>query len=145
MGFIEGDYLPPLAPVDIVIATLTLESSTQDLMELRAKLMPGGQIGLKWVDEYYGVFDVPKEVISHPLSFKELIEFIEGTSCEAGSLPLCFNNYNYAEDCDAESYRRFTQMHSSFYPCLSDWMQHCADLWVEKCLADQDQDQDEKE
>lgn len=90
-------------------------------------------------------FDSPDTEIDRPFSFGELIEFIEGSSGEAGSFPLCYNDLNYQDDPDPSAYRSFTTLSSDFYPALAAWMEAKSDDWVEERLAEQREAEREEE
>jgi hypothetical protein len=134
--FMGGEYLPPRLPGEVAIVTIQLESTTYDVIELRARPLSDGKIGLRWVDEYETEFEAPAEAIDRPFSFKELIAFIEATGLEMDeNLPLAYTAMNcncgaYCAD-DVDGFREFTRLSSDFYPDLADWAQGCIDDWLD--------------
>jgi hypothetical protein len=140
--------LDPAAPLPArqlstkVIAEINLNSVLLDKIELRATQEAGGTIKLKWVDENQTEFSQSTKRISKPFSFAELIDFIETTSTGEYVLPMGYNEYNFESTGDPEDLEDlldFTEMRSSFYPQLEDWMRSKAAAWVaEKRLEAED-------
>ena len=145
--FMGGEYLPQRLPGEVTIVRIDLESTTHDVIELRARPLPGGKIKLRWVDEYESEFshEPYPDVIDQPFSFKELKDFIEA-SCpnEGDALPLAYNKGNCQDESasHAESYRYFTSFNSEFYPELSDWVKQVVDAWIEEKLKQEGTEDD---
>lgn len=133
-----GEYLPAKLEGTAVIATISLRSTTADVIELRARALATGGIEVKWVDEYEGEFEQPTDRIEEPFTFKELIEFIEGTSIEIGCLPLCYNSNLCACGMEADELREFTSLSSTFYPKLSVWFDEEVRVWVDEAAGHED-------
>jgi hypothetical protein len=132
--FMGGEYLPPRLPGEVVIVRIQLQSTTFDVIELRARPLPEGKIGLRWVDEYECPFHGYTDTIDRPFSFKELIQFIESTEFEQlGNLPNVYNQMNYefisGNSEEVERLREFTSFSSEFYPELGRW----AATEIDKC------------
>lgn len=144
--FMGGEYLPPRLPGEVAIVTIRLESTTFDVIELRARPLPDGKIGLRWVDEYDSPFEPPFEVINRPFSFGQLIKFIEGTMIDLGveeSLPHVYNSYNYqwvaGEPEEVENLRNFTSFSSDFYPELDRWAWTETEKWFDEKIAEEEE------
>lgn len=139
--FMGGEYLPKRLPGETAIVTIRLQSTTFDVIELRARPLDGGKIGLRWVDEYDCLFTAPADTISRPFSFGELILYIQQTTFgDEGYLPNVYNRMNitvmgwtseYVED-----YRYFTSFSSDFYPELETWAQDSIDAELDEVLAE---------
>jgi hypothetical protein len=146
--FMGGEYLPKRLPGEVAIVTIRLESTTFDVIELRARPLSGGKIGLRWVDEYDTEFDAPTDTIEQPFSFEELIRFIEtsGPGLDE-NLPMAYTWMNV--DClgrsseSVEELRHFTSFSSDFYPGLGDWAQDQIDECLDKTLAEHAEDAEE--
>ena len=116
-----GEYLPDNKPGEVEIARIELQSTTFDVISIRAR-MNDGEIQYSIEDEYESVFTQPFDSTSEPLKLRELIEFIEGSEQEdcdySGGLAICFNEMN-AEYKDRSDLVDFTTVDSGFYPQLS--------------------------
>ena len=146
--FMGGEYLPIRLPGEVTIVRIDLESTTHDVIELRARPLPGGKIKLRWVDEYESEFshEPYPDVIDQPFSFKELKDFIEATyPNEVGALPLAYNLGNCQDESasQAENYRDFTSFDSEFYPGLSDWVKQLVDAWIQNKLEQEGTEDDD--
>lgn len=140
--FMGGEYLPPNLPGEVAIVRIQLQSTTFDVIELRARPLSDGKIGLRWVDEYECPFSPPTDSINKPFTFKKLIAYIEGTGLEyQGNLPHVYNESNYwaiaGEPEEVESLRSFTSFSSDFYPELAQWAETEIDKWFEQQLAEE--------
>jgi hypothetical protein len=129
-SFMGGEYLPDYQPNAVEIARIELNSTTSDVISIRAAPDPKG-IRYRIEDEYETEFEQPFETSQHPLSLKELIEFITNSrdSRLEGSLALAYNIMN-AEDSGREEMRYFTTISSDFYPQLYEHFEHVFDDWV---------------
>ncbi|MEX0324997.1 MAG: hypothetical protein AB3N33_02790 [Puniceicoccaceae bacterium] len=148
--FMGGEYLPQRLPGEVVIVRIQLQSTTFDVIELRARPLPEKTIGLRWVDEYECPFHGYKESIKRPFSFRQLVRFIESTQLEwQGNLPHVYNemNYQFAKG-DAEHVERlrdFTTFSSEFYPELGCWAATEIDNWFDQQLAEEALEAEEAE
>lgn len=146
--FMGGEYLPQRLLGEVTIVRIDLESTTHDVIELRARPLPNGKIKLRWLDEYENEFshEPYPDVIDQPFSFKELKDFIEATcpnNCDA--LPLAYNQANCLDESfsQAESLRYFTSFESDFYPELSDWVKQVVDEWIEEKIEQEEVEDDD--
>ncbi len=149
--FMGGEYLPARLYDEVTIVRINLQSTTFDVIELRARRIPGGKIGLRWVDEYETEFTQPVQEVECPFSFVELIEFISQSGPgmdDWGRFPLCYNVLNYDLTGNAEELRDFTSFDSDFYPGLCSWCASEVDKWinlVEPPYVEEEEDEEEEE
>lgn len=133
--FMGGEYLPGRLPDEVTIVRINLQSTTYDVIELRARRLPGGKIALRWVDEYDTEFIQPVQAIDQPFSFGELIDFITKSGpakSSWGLFPLIYNVLNNEDLYDAESLREFTTFDSDYYPDLISWCATEVDKWIQR-------------
>ena len=133
-SFMGGEYLPEYFPGEIEIARICLQSTTGDVISLRAYPTPSGKIGYRVVDEYEAAFTLPIPESDLPLTLRELVlQLDEGTMDDHGfpdgGLSLGYNNLN-AESGDVEQLRHFTRISSGFYHQLVQHFEHVFDDWV---------------
>ena len=127
-----GEYLPDYDTAEVEIARISLESTTGDVISIRAKWQPGG-IAYRIVDEYETEFRVARQSSEKPLTLGELIEFIDG-SAHPGirtSLALGYNDMN-AENCPRRELRHFTSITSGFYRKLELHYENVFEEWVKE-------------
>lgn len=140
-SFMGGEYLPPKGPDTVAIAVIDLDSTTSDVIEIRATRLKRGWIRLEWVDEYQdegdSEFTQPYRQTRQPLTVGRLIRFIERSTWSGMELPLCYNQMNYEGGSDAPELRHFTSMSSSFYPKLGCWFEGLAANWVKEKLRNE--------
>ena len=144
--FMGGEYLPDLLPTEVEIARIELQSTTADVISIRARRQPGDElIHYRIVDEYETTFSITPETSEHPLSLGELVQLIDTVDGgEYGGLALCYNEQNLSEWTNAESLRHFTTVESAFYPALFDHYDGIHEEWMMKNL-DLDDDEDEQD
>ena len=126
-----GEYLPGYLRGETEIARIELQSTTSDVISIRAR-GEDGLIHYRVVDEYNGQFRSEWDDSEGPLSLKELIEFIEGTELGAfsGPISLAYNECN-VEGCGSRrQLRNFTTIGSDLYPQLCEHYEHVFDDWV---------------
>lgn len=117
-SYLGGEYLPPYKSGEVEIARIELDSSTADVISIRAR--PGRQgIAYRIVDEYRTRFRLPRASSREPLTLAELVSLIENTEIpgEGRNLALHFNERN-AQDGDKQDWEGFTEVTSDFYPKL---------------------------
>jgi hypothetical protein len=130
--FMGGEYLPDLEASEVEIARISLQSTTFDVISIRARRTSKGTILYRVVDEYEGDFQLSRKSSKKPLSLRELIVFLEKTDLEGmrGGLMLGYNNMNadYMDRTERPQLRHFTSIGSEFYPQLSS---HCEEVFRE--------------
>ena len=134
-SFMGGEYLPDYRPGEIEIVRIELQSTTSDVISLRARLV-GRRIGYRIVDEYPddgGYVCSPKTSL-RPLTLRVLIELLDEAEFNGGDLvggvSLGFNHSNADGGCDRAELRHFTRLSSPFYPGLEEHYEHVFDDWV---------------
>jgi hypothetical protein len=131
-AFMGGEYLPDYTEDETEIARIELESTTSDVISIRAR-RHGELIVYRIVDEYDYKYDVQRERSSQPLSLQELVEFIDGSRHPGvfdEGLALCFNFMN-SGGIRRKRVRYFTQVGSDIYPQLEEHYERVFDAWVE--------------
>lgn len=145
--FMGGEYLPDLSADEVEIARISLQSTTFDVISIRARRTTKGTILYRVVDEYEGDFQLSRQRSKKPLSLRELITFLENTHLEGmrGGLLLGYNNMNadYMDRSERPQLRHFTSIGSEFYPQLSAHCEHAFDEWVEAGRKEEEEDEDE--
>ena len=132
-----GEYLPDYEPGQTTIVRILLQSVTIDVIELRARPQPDGTFRLKWIDEYNGLFrfDYDRHIeFDLPLTFEELVDYIDNSYCDMVHLPLGYNEENAkyeSGDNYLNTLRHFTSVSSPFYPNLGAFYQDQADAIAE--------------
>ncbi len=128
-----GEYLPDYREHEVEIARVTMASTTQDVISIRARPQPGG-IGLRVLDEYDSTFTIKPPLAKRPLSLRQLIRLIDaGKGDQMGPIGLGIIQINF--DCTeepAESFAEFMEFSSEFYPELSKHYRFATQRWVEQ-------------
>ena len=145
--FMGGEYLPDYLPGELEIARIVLESTTMDVISIRAR--PEGQnIHYRVLDEYpeqgpLVVLDGPT-TSERPLTFGELVRLIDvikphpNAWCDTdGDSYVDFirdNNTNSYSDLERMS--RFVTLESTLYPQLYEFFEERAQQWLVKKKAE---------
>lgn len=122
-----GEYLAELEPGEVEVARLEMDSTTGDVVAVRARLLPDGGIGWRIVDEYLadtGPWTPACERSARPLSFGEMVDFLDRALPPGGDFTgLVVGFYEFNSDCadDPDVYRGFFHVSSPFYPQLGGW------------------------
>ena len=113
--FMGGEYLSDLRKREIEIARISLQSTTGDVISVRA-FRGKGPFRYRVVDEYNGETLTSKttRISKRPLTLGELEKFIEGAGA---GIEIVRFNIQYG-DGDPESCRNFLSAMSPFYPEL---------------------------
>jgi len=131
-----GEYLPDYGAGEVEIARVTLASTTQDVISIRAYPSRVG-IGFRVVDEYNGDYTVKPLFAKRPLSLRQLIRLIDtGKSDMMGHIGLGIIQARF--DCTerpAESFAEFMDFSSEFYPALCRHYWFATQRWVEQNRA----------
>jgi hypothetical protein len=139
-----GEYLPNYRRQEVEIARITLESTTSDVISLRAR-PAGSRIKYHIVDEYQTEFSLPHKTSSRPYSLGELIRFLDSVdhpdadvSWRRFGFVLSFNQCNLDCGTDLETLCDFTSVSSDYYPDLAQHYAQVMEEWYslqEKRLA----------
>ena len=126
-----GEYLPGYLEGETEIARIDLQSTTSDVISIRARV-DEGLIHYRVVDEYKGSFSLPFETSEKPFSLKEFVGFIEGTELNElfGPISLAYNDSNLEYHESREELRDFTTLSSEIYAQLNEHYEHVFDDWA---------------
>ena len=133
--FMGGEYLPNYQRHEVEIARIELQSTTSDVISLRAR-GSGRRIKYRLVDEYETEFGLPQQTSQRPLSLRELIVFLDSVEHYGADpnwhrfgFPLVFNECNLEAGSDLETLRDFTSVSSDFYADLAVHYSQVIDEW----------------
>jgi hypothetical protein len=132
--FFGGCCLPGLREAEVEIARIHLESTTFDIISVRARL-EGGKFSYSVVDEYEGQIEYTcnPEVSDQPLTMAEFIDLMEKTevNSEYTGLVLGMLQHNFENSGDPESWCHFASVSSETYPELAAWYEDAKEEWLE--------------
>jgi len=126
--FMGGEYLPPYMKGEVEIARICLESTTADVISIRARKLKDGFIHYRVVDEYGTHYKCSPADSMFPLTAGELLQTLEVSGHEGRSLVMGPLIGNLESGADPDHMRGFVTVRSHFYPGLE---QHCH----ERCEA----------
>ena len=128
-----GEYLPDYNPGEVEIARVTLDSTTQDVMSIRAYPKKGG-IGYRVEDEYQSTFEIEPEFSKRPLTLRQLVRLIDtGKSHQFGPIGLGIIQIHFdCTDEPVEAFADFMDFSSEFYPALSTHYWFATQRWVQE-------------
>ena len=131
--FMGGEYLPDCNAGETEIARVTLRSTMQDVISIRAK-EEDGELHYSVTDEYDDhKFRLWRDTSLEPFSLKDMIEFLDKSSQGIGypgGLSLSYNNSNADSGLDRESLEDFTTISSEIYPQLEKHYDHVFSDWI---------------
>ncbi|MFZ4484338.1 MAG: hypothetical protein ACOYOL_10210 [Chthoniobacterales bacterium] len=141
--FMGGEYLPDFGADEVEIARIALESTTFDVISVRARRTAKGTILYRVADEYEGEFRLWRKRSKQPLSLREIVVFLERTELDGmtGGLILGYNNMN-AEYMGRGELRQFSRIGSEFYPQLDEHCEQVFDDWVEEGQQPEDNEEE---
>ncbi len=130
-SFMGGEYLPAYRTSEVEIARIELESTTADVISVRAQ--PANiRIVYSISDEYETEFKVSPAASVQSLTLAELIDMIDNAG-ENESLGLDYTIMNYESGDrtieDLERLKHFTNVESLVYPQLTDHYRKLAQSW----------------
>ena len=135
-----GEYLPPLLKEEVEIARVRLDSTTGDVISIRAHPNADG-IHYRVVDEYMDMeghtCKVSPVVSTGPLTMGELVGLIDsaddgsGYGEERGTFGLVAPHWidMWDDELDFEAARLFTRVRSEFYPKLEAYYDLACAAW----------------
>jgi len=134
-SFMGGEYLPSYLPREVEVARICLQSTTSDVISVRARAIARGKIGYRVVDEYEGDFQLPISSSKLPLTLAELIrQFDEGNMDDgvfkSGGLSLGYNIMS-ADASPRAELRHFTRISSMIYLPLYEHYEQVFEDWVD--------------
>jgi hypothetical protein len=128
-----GEYLPDYRSNEVEIARVTMASTTQDVISIRAYPLPRG-VGFRVVDEYDSTSTIKPRFANHPLSLRQLVRLID-TSHRHKMGPIGLGVIQINFDCSelpADSFAEFMEFSSEFYPELSNHYWFATQRWLEQ-------------
>jgi hypothetical protein len=140
--FMGGEYLPALEQDEIEIARVVYASATQDVTSIRARRR-NGRILYRVVDEYDSSFELARKSSSKPLTFGELINFINQTAqdeYESGNgivFSVIDSNLEYGGE--PQTLRGFVTVASSFYPELARYYAEATEAYLDSLAVEEDE------
>ena len=140
-SFMGGEYLPDYRRDEVEIARIELESTTSDVISVRARPR-GRRIEYSVCDEYQVAYRLPQKTSSQPLSLRELIRFLDSVEhldaepeWRRFGFVLSFNETNLCCGADLETLEDFTSVGSDFYPELGQHYARAIDEWCQARTA----------
>jgi hypothetical protein len=142
-SFMGGEYLPNYGRYEVEIARIELESTTSDVISLRAR-PAGSRIRYRLVDEYQTEFRLPQQTSTRPFSLQELIWLLDSVervdvtdpSWDRFGFVVSYNQCNLECGSDLESLRDFTRVSSDYYPELASHYSEAIQEWYGARLAE---------
>lgn len=132
-----GEYLPDLDVDEVEIVRLELQSTTADVISVRARRDASG-IRYRIVDEYNDLeYVFSPERSETPLTLAELVALLDhacapgqNETMEAYGLVQGFWEWNFQPGSDPEDAVNFVTVSSPFYPALAVYYRDRADEWI---------------
>jgi hypothetical protein len=141
-SFMGGEYLPDYGRDEVEIARIELESTTSDVISVRARPR-GRRIEYAVCDEYQTDFAIPRKTSSRPFSLRELIRFLDSVEHPEAEpewkrfgFVLSYNETNLCCGADLETLEDFTSVGSDFYPELGQHYARAIGEWRQARAAE---------
>lgn len=128
--FMGGEYLPDYLPDEVEIARVAMNSTTGDVISVRATFETDGLIHYRVVDEYDRFFMLPIRESELPLTTREMIQILDETSWDAEGLVMPFLEMN-CECNGGDGMRGFIRVNSDFYPELAGHYRRQCDAYLD--------------
>lgn len=139
-AFMGGEYLPNLIKDECEIARISMQSTTGDVISIRARLQ-SGKFYHRIVDEYKTRYRVAIRTSEEPLSLGELVTQIDESCHENAYKGLAIGIFEYQlnecgteiDDLDAD----FLTVDSAYYPKLDNHYKKAIADWFrqnQKCI-----------
>lgn len=133
--FMGGEYLPEYLPMETEIARIELQSTTADVISVRARPVGESKIAYRIVDEYESNYKGVPETSAKPLTLEELIQLIDYDYNDSGygGYGIAYNVSN-AREIGAADFRNFTTVSSFTYMDLYDHYDAIHEEWWEGAM-----------
>ena len=134
-SFMGGEYLPDPKNNEVEIARMELESTTSDVISIRATRR-ARCIRYRIVTEYEWEHTPAQRTSRRPLTLRGMVRLLEESGkdeCKIG-LAMRYNVFNAADGLSREDLRHFTRISSDFYPDLEEHFEQVFEEWVEGFL-----------
>ena len=133
-----GEYLPDLEGTEVEIARIELNSTTSDVISVRA-MWRDGECRYSVVDEYPDdhSYQCDPTTSNRPLTMGEVIALIDTTRADDyyTGIVVGLLQFNYECSEDLEAHRDFVSVSSAFYPELGSWYDDVIEEWYEANLS----------
>lgn len=134
-SWLGGEYLPGTKPGEVEIARVSLDSTTGDVLALRAR-WSGGRYHYRLVDEDGSTFELCRKTSRRPLTLAQLIEVLETVdspqmTIEGRGIVACWWDQQWECGWSAEKCVDFARVESDQYPQLEEWYEKRAEAWRE--------------
>jgi len=139
-GFGGGTYLPALLKGEVEVAAFCLDSTTGDVISIRARPVSSG-VRYRVVDEYGTRIRIHDPVRSGSLSLGELVALIDSQRYQGhvGLLEgILATEWEASEGKRPSHMRRFVTVVSAYYRDLPRLYRERAHAWVQRVLVDRD-------
>ena len=149
-SFLGGEYLPDYQTAETEIARIVLDSTTRDVISLRARRTKTGLLRYSIVDEYEGIFLFPKLPSRDSLSLGQIVDWIdltrvEGNSDDGYGLGLIYTVGNFTEGEDIHKLENFTTVESELYPQLAQHYERLSSEWATATFLESKEGEDRDE
>lgn len=135
-----GEYLSDLKPNEVEIARVVMQSTTMDVISIRARKTKN-RIIYKIIDEYpedeFQNYSLTKKTSKQPLTLGELIKLIDN-AVEDG-LVGSGRNWHFEEGTPADEIYDFETASSAFYAELSEWYDQTNEEWLHEKQSEEAQ------
>ena len=142
-SFMGSEYLPSYKPGEVEIARIELESTTCDVVSVRAR-SSGSRILYRVCDEYGTDFEPSQNSSRRPFSLAHFIHFLDAINRAGSNEPswtqfgfvLSFNQGNLECGSDLQDLKDFTRVESDVYSDLGCHYAMLFDRWYAARLAE---------
>lgn len=141
--FLGGEFLSEYLPGEVEIARVVLQSTTMDVISVRARPAEDGSIRYRVVDEYETDFEVQTESSATPLSMAELITLSDSVEWSQDpwdwvGLTDSYRDFNlFGGVMSPEDLVGFVTVTSEFYPELERYYEEQAEEWCAERVEEQ--------
>jgi hypothetical protein len=149
-SFLGGEYLPDYRTSETEIARIVLDTTTRDVISLRARRTKTGLLHYSIVDEYEGIFYFPKLPRRTPLTLGQIVDWIDQVGLSDGpnlgiGLGLIYTLSNYSEGEPVEDLENFTTVESELYPQLAQHYERLSSEWATATFLESKEGEDRDE
>ena len=137
--YMGGEYLPNYLPEEVEIARVAMNSTTGDVISIRACMQEDGLIHYRVVDEYEREFRLPVDESDLPLSTGQMIQIIDGAEWDATGLVMPFLEIN-CECNGGDGMRGFIWVRSDFYPALAGHYRRKCDAYLDGLIRHEEEE-----
>ena len=132
-----GEYLPGYLPGEAEIARIALDSTSRDVICVRARRR-SGRIHYRIVDEYESPWECRPKSSRLPLTFGQLIRLLDSANVDdcysGGDLGDALRDIRLAGSGDPEDAAGFVEVSSVFYPEVEGYYRRKAEDWLRRKL-----------